>query len=267
MKHVTPILLSDLVVRDITDDDANSIIAKAINEQKLSGNDLHTALVVSGAALGIDKLQAHVIAHMNAGMGIMRKTLADIDAASLSFTGDDEGQAIIAKLRAPIVERIRTHIGMFVASAASSFEQTFGVAEEYVLSRRTGDTDTDEWLDASIAAAMRQPTVFYGFILADVSKMKCACSGHLLEVLAESSQPTPAEIMRTAREKFGSYDMAAVAYLKHILQIEFDRLDKFEAEFGNLDSADSAEASEATSAILSRYLGGAVPPGTDTDPH
>lgn len=269
MEHPTPNRLSDVVVRAITVNEADDIIAKAINEQNLSGNELHKSLVVSGAALGIDKLQAHILLHMHAGMGMMRKALADIDAAAVSFAGDDEGQSIIAKLRAPFVERIREHIDMFVAMRADTTSELLGVDEKFILARRIIEpTDTPEWKDAAVSASMHQQPAFAGFVLADdVSKMECACFSHLTGVVHEKGHPPLTEVIAKAREKFGSLEAAMMAFFRHALEHEFEHLDKFEQEFGNLESMGSERASEETNAILSRYVSGNVPPEAGLDPH
>lgn len=269
MEHKTPNRLSDIVVRAITPDEADDIIAKAINEQNLSGSDLHKALVVSGAALGIDKLQDHIIMRMHEGMGMMRKALADIDAAATDFAGDDEGQALLAKLRAPFVERIREHIDMFIAMRADATGALLGVDEKFILARRIVEpSDTPEWRDAAASASMHQQPAFAGFILADdVGKMECACFVHLTAVVHEKGRPPLSDVMAKAREKFGSVENAMLAFFKHSLEFEFEHLDKFEQEFGNLERMGSEQASEQTNAILSRYVTGIVPPEADTDPH
>jgi hypothetical protein len=268
LAHIVPVLLSDLVIRSIRPEECDEIISEALNDKSLSGGELHRSLVASGAALGIDKLQAHVLAHLHANMGLLRKQLTDIDAAAPSYWGDDAGMSLIHKLRTPLVERMREHVGMFVAANAAGFAGHFGVSEKYVLARRIEEpSDTPDWINDGVAASMALPNAFAGFIMSDVSKMECPCISHLAAANHEQGNPPLSKVMETARAKYGSIEMGMLAFFKHALTEEHKRLDKFEAEFGNLDSMDNQTASEETTSILSKYLSGSVPPGGDIDPH
>lgn len=248
--------LSELVARQIDPDDAQELVQKAINEG-LSGRELQISLVISGAAMGVDRVQQYAITILHNQIGLLKKALADIDAKAQDAAGNDEMIAFVQGLRAPLTERIREHIATVEGSYAQSAEQQYGIDQKLFLSELPcAAMDADAMIAAGAAAAFMHTPPFHGFILTkDVAGMKCPCLYHLaLEVPKYKTADSAEAIMRIAIERFGTLDSAMAQFGAFIIDKVRKEMKEFEKEFGNVDPTGSTDDTSAAHAVLSRFF-------------
>lgn len=254
--------LSDIIVSRLDEADVDSIVNRAINEAHLTGRELHSALVVSGVALGVEKVQMHVMNLMNAQMGLMRKTLAAIDAKLADSQGDDAMSAFIASVRHPMVERLREHLGMVVAAFVQHAEQAYGIDQKTLLSPTPADEMfRSDLLLAGASASYVTSMAFYGFILSDAATLEKNPSLHDLVGIYRAGHAEAEEIVKEAIGRFGSMDETLIAYGRFCIAKIQHEVKEFEDGYGNLDDPTLSSAVEATNQVLARYLAGSGKPG------